>query len=1030
MKALKPLRCVVLAVVFAAANAAAQPAPFGQYRPAPAYAETVTTSLYLPMRDGVRLAVSISRPAQGGRAVDGRFPVIWQHTLGISGPGADGGPVGDTPRGYRELGTLVRQGYVVVQVARRGHGPSFGKRRGYNDRTEAYDAYEVIDWLAAQPWSTGDIGVYGCSNTGDAAMHAVTAAHPRLKAAWAGCFSWEKYDGFLRGGIFANWGTGPERTVAEDLANTPVQGDESKVLLHQAAQEHQGATVLRKMWEGMPYRDDDAEGVGSRFWYEGSVASYLPQLRASGTAVYVQGGWRDDLRGQGLLAWANLSGARLVVGPWGHCENGDFDLLSEMQRFFDQHLKRLDTGLPGLDPVHYFTVNAPAGQAWKSARRWPVPGSTPVRFFLAGGELAAQPPARASSVSFEVRHDIDCPAMPRPANGLMTGWPPCPQENAGPRFITAPLATDTEVTGDAVADLWISSTTSDANVFVYLEDVAPDGRVQQVTDARLKASLRQPAKPAYENFGLPYQRAHREDAQPLKPGETVQMRFAFLPISHLFKAGHRLRVSVAGADYRERNLKPVVPAPVLTILSKSSVTLPIVRPAVPADTTQGKLPDGTPYRIDVPLRWNGTVLVGLDYAGRDPMAPDDGETTNRALMAAGYALAGTTRTITGWAIHKSAENAVRTLDLFEARYGKPRHAVQFGSSQGGHTAAVSVQAYPSRWSGALAQCAGLAGSIGQWHAKSDALFAAKALLAPGSDLPVVGIPKDWRTTALPAWQSVLAEARQTPQGRARVALAAMLGQLPDWADAAVPPPRRDDLNAREAGLGDSLALAPPRGLIGQAMSSRSQIEALAGGNITANVGVDYARVLRVADVDGLVARLYQRAGLDLAADLGRLARAPRVVADPQAVAYMATGVFDGRLQVPVLTLSGIGDAISGIAAQQAYESVVQAAGKSALLRQTYVESAGHCGFKPAETVAAVQTLMRRIETGAWPRTDAAAMNQAAAATGLGDSRFIVFVPPPFARPFTACDLQATGADPVHAEGQALPVCRALKRGKQ
>lgn len=1027
---MKALLCVLLAAVFATAKVAAQPAPFGHYRPAPAYAETVTSSLYLPMRDGVRLAVSVSRPARAGRPVEGRFPVIWQHTLGIAGPGADGGPVGDTPRGYREVNTLVRQGYVVVQVARRGHGPSFGKRRGYNDRTEAYDAYEVIDWLAAQPWSTGDVGVYGCSNTGDAALHAVTAAHPKLKAAWAGCFSWEKYDGFLRGGIFANWGTGPERTVAEDMANTPVQGDESKLLLAQAAQEHQGATVLRRMWEGMPYRDDYAEGVGSRFWYEGSVASYLPQLRASGTAVYVQGGWRDDLRGQGLLAWANLSDARLVIGPWGHCENGDFDLLSEMQRFFDQHLKRVDTGLPTQDPVHYFTVNAPAGQAWKSSKRWPVPGSTPVRFFLAGGELARQAPSRSSSVSFEVRHDIDCPARPRPANGLMTGWPPCPQQNAGPSFTSAPLAADTEVTGDAVADLWISSTTPDAHVFAYLEDVAPDGSVQQVTDARLKASLRQTMKPAYENFGLPYHRAHREDAKPLQPGEAVQMRFAFLPISHLFKAGHRMRLSIAGADYRERNLKPVVPTPVLTLLSTSSVTLPIVQPAVPADTTQGKLPDGTPYRIDVPATWNGTVLVGLDYAGRDPMAPDDGETTNRALMAAGFALAGTTRTVTGWAIHKSAENAVRTLDLFEARYGKLRHAVQFGSSQGGHTAAVSVQAYPSRWSGALAQCAGLAGSIGQWNAKFDALFAAKALLAPGSDLPIIGIPKDWRTTALPAWQKVFAEARQTPQGRARVALAAMLGQLPDWADPALPPPKRDDLDAREAGLGDSLALVPPRGLIGQAMSSRSQIEALAGGNITSNVGVDYAQVLKRADVDGLIARLYRRAGLDLAADLDRLARAPRVAADPQAVGYMATGVFDGQLQVPVLTLSGIADAIGGTAAQQAYESVVKAAGKSALLRQTYVESVGHCGFKPAETVAAVQALMQRIETGSWPRTDPAAMNKAAAATGLGDSRFVAFVPPPFARPFTACDLQATGGTPVRAEGQALPVCRAPKKGKQ
>jgi hypothetical protein len=116
-------------------------------------------------------------------------------------------------------------------------------------------------------------------------MHAVTAANPHLKAAWAGCFSWGKYDGFWRGGIYANWGTGPERTIEQDMTSTPVQGDEAKVLLRQAAEEHQGSTVLIQMWSAMPFRDDYAPGVGSRFWYEGSIASYLPQIHASGTTA-------------------------------------------------------------------------------------------------------------------------------------------------------------------------------------------------------------------------------------------------------------------------------------------------------------------------------------------------------------------------------------------------------------------------------------------------------------------------------------------------------------------------------------------------------------------------------------------------------------------------------------------------------------------------------------------------------------------------------------------------------------------------
>jgi pimeloyl-ACP methyl ester carboxylesterase len=443
------------------------------------------------------------------------------------------------------------------------------------------------------------------------------------------------------------------------------------------------------------------------------------------------------------------------------------------------------------------------------------------------------------------------------------------------------------------------------------------------------------------------------------------------------------------------------------------------------ETTQGQLPDGTPYRIDFPANWNGTVLIGLDYAGRDPMAADDFGATSRKLLELGYAMAGTTRTVTGWAIHNAAANAVRTLDLFEAKYGKPKYAVEFGSSQGGHTAAVSVQAYPNRWSGAVPLCPGLAGSVGQWQGKFDALFAAKTLLAPDSSLPVVGIPQDWQTTALPAWQTVFEEARKTPAGRARIALAAMLGQLPDWADPAKPRPRADDLDARQEGL--ITALASQRGLLPQAMSSRSQIESLAGGNVTSNVGVDYARVLHGVDKEALIERLYRRAGLNLKQDLDRLSKAPRVSADPRAVAYLATGVFDGDLKIPVLTLSGVGDPISIVAGQQFYQSQVDAAGKSGMLRQVFTASAGHCGFNPAETVATVQTLRRRLETGTWPNTDADSMNSAAAATGLGAPRFIPFTPPRFVRAYTACDLdrdlKSAGITPVRAEGQQLPVCR-------
>ena len=207
--------------------------------------------------------------------------------------------------------------------------------------------------------------------------------------------------------------------------------------------------------------------------------------------------------------------------------------------------------------------------------------------------------------------------------------------------------------------------------------------------------------------------------------------------------------------------------------------------AAPVGSTEGKLKDGTPYRIDMPPHWNGAVLIGLDYASK-PRGPDA-----EALLAEGYAMAGTTRAISGWAIQRAAANAIETLDLVEARYGKAALPIQLGQSQGGHTAAVSVQAYPDRWRGAVVKCGGLSGTVGQWQAKLDGLFVARILLAPDSKLPVTGIPDDWQTTVLPAWTSMLEAAEKTPAGRARIAFAAR----------ARAPPGRHRATGRRRGTG-------------------------------------------------------------------------------------------------------------------------------------------------------------------------------------------------------------------------------------
>ncbi len=525
---------------------AAPAAGFGSYRPAPNFSESVTSSMYLPMRDGVRLAVRISRPARDRQAAAGRFPVIWQHALSITeAPDAAQEPAG---AGLSNFPALTAYGYVVVQVARRGNGQSFGARRGYNDRTEADDAYEVTEWLAAQPWSTGSVGIYGCSNTGDAAMHALSSRPPHLRAVFAGCFSWNKFDAMRRGGIFAQWGTGPQRTLEQDLSVEPVASDADKTLLRAAAEEHQGSTDLLAMWQQLPYRDSWSTLVGSRFWSESSISSYAPQLRQQGIPVYIMGGWHDELRDQGIIALLNLPGARVLIGPWRHCQNPGFELLQEIHRFFDTYLKNLAVGLEAQPPVHYFTMDGDAGGIWKSAPTWPVPGMRLERWFVgAAAALERRALARPFEGTFVVHTAVDCPG-----GGVGPFMQPCHTSGEGLSVRSPALAADLTLTGNPVVNLPIGADRADANLFAYLEDVAPDGRIIVITEGRLKASLRAEATPPFAVPATPWHRADAQDARPLQPGAVVILHFDLLPTSYTVRARHHLQLTLMGADYRER----------------------------------------------------------------------------------------------------------------------------------------------------------------------------------------------------------------------------------------------------------------------------------------------------------------------------------------------------------------------------------------------------------------------------------------------------------------------------------------------
>src|SRR5579863_8760326 len=431
-------------------------------------------------------------------------------------------------------------------------------------------------------------------------------------------------------------------------------------------------------------------------------------------------------------------------------------------------------------------------------------------------------------------------------------------------------------------------------------------------------------------------------------------------------------------------------------------------------TKTGALVDGATYLIQVPSNWNGTLFLyshGYVVPGSPNPAQDVGDpVTGAFLLANGFALAGSSYAHTGWAIQEALVDQIHVLDVFDADFGKPKQTIAWGHSLGGIITAGLVQNKPGRFTAAQPMCGVLAGGVATWNAALDAEFAFETLLAPDAGLQVVNITNP--DANLTRAEEILAGAQATPQGRARIALGAALSDVPGWFTPTSPEPAPTDFADQEANqfLWDQQIDFP------FVFAFRAELEARAGGNVSWNTGVDYRRQFEKSVDRAEVRALYQAAGLSLDADLDALNHAARIKADPEAVDYLKQNIiFDGQIDIPVLTLHTKGDGLVVVQNESAYKDVVDRVDDNRrLLRQTFVDRAGHCAFTPAETIAAVETLLKRLETGQWPSIDANLLNGDAAALGpdfnifaVGSTivptppAFIDYKPAPYLRPFDA-----------------------------
>jgi hypothetical protein len=427
----------------------------------------------------------------------------------------------------------------------------------------------------------------------------------------------------------------------------------------------------------------------------------------------------------------------------------------------------------------------------------------------------------------------------------------------------------------------------------------------------------------------------------------------------------------------------------------ASATAELSSSAAPGTQVTGTLANGTTWVAEFPAAWNGTLL--LYSHGFGPLVAQDAPdpATQAALLAAGYALAGSSYDPSGsqWALDTAVSDQFQTLRAVESTVlpHQPKQVIAVGTSMGGLVSALEAQQGRGKISGALSTCGIVAGGVNLNDFQLDGQYAIAQLLLPGQNVQLVGFADAGAALGTAATLTAAAtQAQSTPAGRARLALAMAFLNVPAWDATAAPPapvPAGDPAAQEAAQYSNEFGGA--FSIMDFIELGRPAIDQADGGSASWDIGVDFARALQRSPYRGEVAALYKAAGLSLSGDLWNLTQHTSTKADPAALrSLVTTSVPTGRLEVPELTLHTLGDNLVPVQMESYYGRQVARAGSSSLLRQAQVASFGHCNFSSAELVAGVQAVSHRVATGHWDNVATTkSLESAATALNLGPARF-------------------------------------------
>lgn len=483
----------------------------------------------------------------------------------------------------KEVDYLTKHGYAFMIVDLRGSGASTGFRDMEFSPTEINDMKAILDWITEQTWSDGQTATTGVSYTGTTAEFSLSTKHPSIKACAvrSGVFDLYEditYPGGIRHIDFVDiW----KHTVANlDNNNArifgtlaklavkgikPVSGDKNGAKMLAAVEGHKdnydflsALVQVDSRNEKLPGLEYDGDDFSPHTKIEAVIESEIPILRISG---WYDGGLSESAI-KGALTTSNTE--KTIIGPWDHgpIENIDpfvksnklqYNIYEQMVNFFDYHMKGIENNIPNEKGIHYYTMGE---GKFKRTDTWPPEESKPNTLYLGSNKIQTSKPEKEQDITYKCDYEV--------SSGKSVRWNSMTDlyRNGEIRyddregrtkkllnFISDPFENDTEITGIPSAKLFINADDEDFNLFVYLDDVFPDGKMQYITEGLLRFSHRSEStrKKSY-TYGFVNRSYNKEDVLKYKPGTIEKVTIPLYSISYLVQKGHRLQFSIAVAD--------------------------------------------------------------------------------------------------------------------------------------------------------------------------------------------------------------------------------------------------------------------------------------------------------------------------------------------------------------------------------------------------------------------------------------------------------------------------------------------------